>query len=165
MTQTPPEGWPWWLDPLTGFMREELWEEEVEEKDTKECTIRSPPTDLEKDYPLPPHIHVPVLDDMVRFMHYEKYWPGWKIKGECQICLKGGTVMAPIEWGMGGEGLWLKGCLNCGHRVEVDEYGQVPKQKTFGTQTTETDFRSLEYGHIFRARNTARLRCGPYILL
>ena len=116
--------------------------------DTEVEVISTPP----KFYVVPPN-----LKD--RLAKKKRWWEGITFKGACTKCKEKETLVIPQKTPLKfpSEGLFIKGCLQCGHREEVDEWGEIPPRKNAYAQTSEEDFEWAGAGVMWHDRNTATL--------
>ena len=79
------------------------------------------------------------------------WWDEMSIFDRCSICSFEKMMVKPLRLAGTGEGakqLWIRRCLWCGGREEVDNHGRVPPTKEAQTQAGEKEF--------FLTRNTIR---------
>lgn len=129
----------------------------MEEDSDSDCEggVTHKPNEIEGGFPL----------SLKRLQKTHKFW--WEemvVELECEHCgyNKKRQVVRPIVMvgtGEGTEQIWVRRCLFCNHKEEVDNNGRVPSKKVAITQTTEKDFEWAGRGLVMSTmRNTGKER-------
>ena len=88
----------------------------------------------------------------------KKWFEYARVEGTCGVCGREGQVVKPIQLvgtGWGADQLWVRRCLYCGLREEVNNFGLVPNTKVAQTQTTDQDYEWAARGQMGYKRDTA----------